>query len=52
MNPDDHTALPHNDFGKKGFEFNLEEVSFLQKWLGESMEELRPKRGRGKRSQY
>jgi len=52
MDLDDLAALPHDDFGKKGFEFNLAEVSFLQKWLGVSMAKLRPKSGRGKRSKH
>jgi len=52
MDLDDLAALPHDDFGKKGFEFNLAEVSFLQKWLEVSMAMLRPKSGRGKRSKH
>ena len=52
MNLDDRAALPYDDFGKKGFEFNLAEVSFLQKWLEVSMAKLRPKSGRGERSKH
>ena len=52
MNLDNLVALPHDDFGKKGFDFNLEEVIFLQKWLEVSMAKLRPKSGRGKRSRH
>ena len=52
MNLDDLVALPHDDFGKKGFELNLAEVSFFQKWLEVSMAKLRPKSGRGKRSKH
>ena len=48
MNLDDLVALPHDDFGKKGFEFNLEEVIFLQKWLEVSMAKHRPNSGWGK----
>ena len=52
MNLDDCAALPHDDFSKKGFEFNLAEVSFLQKWLEVLMAKLRPKSGRGERSKH
>ena len=52
MNLDNLAALPRNDFGKNGFEFNLGEVSFLQKWLEVSMAKLRPKSSRVKRSRY
>ena len=52
MNLDDHVALPHDDFGKKGFEFNLAEVGFLQKSLEVSMAKLRPKSSRWKRLKH
>ena len=51
MDISDLAALPHDAFGKDGFNFTLAEVSFLRKWLDIRMEELRPSklsRGGGK----
>ena len=46
MGIDDLARLPHEAFGKNGFDFVLAEVSFLRKWLDIRMAELRPKSSR------